>query len=90
MRTTIDLPEELLRQTKAVAAFRGMKMKDLVEEFVRSGLGQSSRKNRTEPGMKCSIPVTIPADGRNIPPLTNAHIFDILEAEDDLRHDRLS
>jgi len=90
MRTTIDIPEDLLRQTKAVAALRGVKMKDLVEEFVRSGLRQSSRNNRAGLGMKCSIPVTIPAEGRTIPSLTNAEIFEVLEGEDDQRHDRLS
>jgi hypothetical protein len=30
MRTTIDLPDELYRKTKAVAALRGIKMKELI------------------------------------------------------------
>lgn len=35
MRTTVDLPDELLRQAKAEAALRGRKLKDLVEEGLR-------------------------------------------------------
>lgn len=32
MRTTVDLSDELFRRTKAAAALRGRKFKDLVEE----------------------------------------------------------
>jgi len=35
MRTTVDLPDELYRRTKAEAALRGRKFKDLVEEGLR-------------------------------------------------------
>jgi hypothetical protein len=35
MRTTIDLPDELLRRAKSEAALRGKKLKDLVEEGLR-------------------------------------------------------
>lgn len=35
MRTTVDLSDELYRRAKAVAALRGRKFKDLVEEGLR-------------------------------------------------------
>ena len=35
MRTTIELSDELFRRAKAVAALRGRKFKDLVEEGLR-------------------------------------------------------
>ena len=35
MRTTIDLPDELYRRTKAEAALRGRKFKELVEDGLR-------------------------------------------------------
>lgn len=35
VRTTVELPEELLRQAKAKAALDGRKLKDLVEEGLR-------------------------------------------------------
>src|SRR5438094_260155 len=42
MRTTIDLPDELLRRTKAAAALQGLKLKDLIRMFVERGLNTSS------------------------------------------------
>jgi hypothetical protein len=35
MKTTVELPDPLYRQAKAEAAFRGRKLKDLVEEGLR-------------------------------------------------------
>ena len=35
MKTTVDMPDPLYRQAKAVAALRGRKLKDLVEEGLR-------------------------------------------------------
>ena len=35
MKTTIELPDELFRRAKAIAALRGRKLKDLVEEGLR-------------------------------------------------------
>lgn len=36
MRTTVDLPDDLFRRAKAVAALRGRKLKDLIEEGLRA------------------------------------------------------
>ena len=36
MRTTIDLPDELFRRAKSEAALRGRKLKDLIEEGLRT------------------------------------------------------
>ncbi|MGA3004172.1 MAG: hypothetical protein ABSE20_20870 [Acetobacteraceae bacterium] len=35
MKTTVELPDPLYRQAKAVAALRGLKLKDLVEAGLR-------------------------------------------------------
>ena len=75
MRTTIDLPDDLLRQTKAVAALRGMKMKDLIEQILRAGLTSPSKVD----GHK--IPATISWSGP-FPELTNAKINELLDQED--------
>jgi hypothetical protein len=90
MRTTIDLPEDLLRRIKAGAALNGMKMKDfmtlLLERSIRTGGFDESfgrPKHR-------KLPVMIPATGRKIPVLTNAEIFEILDREDDAHHGRPS
>ncbi len=39
MKTTIDLPESLLRQAKAEAALSGRKLRELVAEALRLRLG---------------------------------------------------
>ncbi|MBW8875702.1 MAG: hypothetical protein JF614_12125 [Acidobacteria bacterium] len=83
MRTTIDLPDELLRQVKAKAALDGMKLKDLITRFVEQGLGQDAlrsaaplRRRRSE------LPVAREATGRTLPILTNADVYRILEEEE--------
>jgi hypothetical protein len=35
MRTTVDIPDELLRRAKSEAALRGRRLKDLIEEGLR-------------------------------------------------------
>lgn len=40
MKTTVDLPEELLRQAKAVAALRGKKLRELVQDGLQRVLAQ--------------------------------------------------
>lgn len=39
MKTTLDLPDELVRQVKLRAVVQGRTVKDLVAEFLRLGLG---------------------------------------------------
>jgi hypothetical protein len=81
MRTTIDLPDELLRQVKAKAAIDGMKLKDLITRYVEQGLrgvppaGPLGR-HRSE------LPVSRAATGRPLPSLTNADIQRILDEEE--------
>ena len=42
MRTTIDIPDELLRRAKSEAALQGRKLKDLVTEGLRLALGEAA------------------------------------------------
>ena len=39
MKTTFDLPDELVRKVKLRAVVQGRTVKDLVAEFLRQGLG---------------------------------------------------
>lgn len=39
MKTTLDLPDELIREVKLRAVMQRRTVKDLVTEFVRQGLG---------------------------------------------------
>jgi len=83
MRTTIDLPDELLRQAKAKAALDGMKLKDLITQFVEQGLGRGALRS-TAPlrRRRSALPVARAATGRMLPSLTNADIYRILEEEE--------
>ena len=41
MKTTLDLPDELIREVKLRAVVQRRTMKDLVAEFLRQGLGMA-------------------------------------------------
>ena len=42
MKTTLDLPDELIREVKLRAVVQRRTVKDLVAEFLRQGLGMAS------------------------------------------------
>lgn len=44
MRTTLDLPDALMREVKIRAAQRDQKLKEVVEELLRLGLGHVEAK----------------------------------------------
>ncbi|MDQ3564033.1 MAG: hypothetical protein M3436_07805 [Pseudomonadota bacterium] len=87
MRTTIDLPDDLLRQAKARAALDGLKLKDLIARYVARGLAGAERPpagdTRTE-RQRSPLPVIPRAStGKPIPALSNAELAQI-ELEEDL------
>lgn len=59
VKTTIDLPDTLLRQARQRALHEGRPFKDLVAEFIRQGLSQVGAKPATRPGS----PLELAADG---------------------------
>jgi len=90
MRTTIDIPDDLLRRTKAAAALQGLKLKDFVAMLLENGLSaqQSAPKvvRETNTAMKYGkdrpVPVRIPATGKPIRALTNEEIEQLAINED--------
>lgn len=42
MKTTLDLPDELVREMKLRAVMQGRTLRDLAAEFIRAGLGPDS------------------------------------------------
>jgi plasmid stability protein len=52
MKTTLDLPDELIREVKLRAVMQKRTVKDLVAEFLRQGLGM----------LPSAIPASPPAD----------------------------
>ena len=53
MRTTFDLPDELMRHLKARAALEGRSLRDLVLELVERGL-------KAPPVSTASVPLNLP------------------------------
>jgi hypothetical protein len=79
MRTTIDMPSNLMRAAKARAAEDGESLKDLVNRAVAREVGlPATPKGKTGR-------VTLPLIARNATPsvlITNADIADAFDAED--------
>ena len=44
MKTTLDLPNDLLREAKLRAVMQGSTLKDLIADFIRQGLGLGAAK----------------------------------------------
>jgi hypothetical protein len=80
MRTTIDLPDELLRQVKAKAALDGLRLKDLITRYVEQGLRGAPPAPRRR--QRSELPVARAATGRTLPALTNVEIQRILDEEE--------
>ncbi len=78
MRTTVDMPDELMQAAKVRAAERGETLKDLVTRAVAHELRVPARPAR-------ATRVSLPLVGREASPkvnVTNADIEAALDAED--------
>jgi hypothetical protein len=78
MRSTFDLPDDLMKRAKIAAVKRGSTLRDLVAEGLRRVLTDdptSKRKRMTE------APVKLPP-GHTIPVLSNSEIAALFEHED--------
>jgi hypothetical protein len=77
MRTTLDLPDALLRQLKARAALQGTTLKDLMRTLVERGL-------RAEPAVaeapaQAKLPTVRLGRPMNLPRPSNAALFELLD-----------
>ena len=86
MRTTIDIPEDLLRQAKSTAALRGLKLKDLVTSYIEHGLNGATVQLDSELPVKLGhplpLPKFLPMTDRPIRSFTNAEIDEIFLEQD--------
>jgi hypothetical protein len=87
MRTTVDLPDELLRQIKAKAALEGMTLKELLTAYIFSGLRQPTPSKAATPRSK--IPV-IKRSGKSRIPNVTPELQAQLEEEEDFEKLRRS
>ena len=84
MRTTLDLPDPLMREIKARAALEGVKLKDYFANMARLAL---QRPPATGAAPKRSpAPVFHRANANPIPVMSNADLYALLDEEDATRH----
>lgn len=57
MKTTLDLPDELMRAIKVRAAQQDRKIKDVVAELLRSGLSQAGNGPTIAPTRRVKLPL---------------------------------
>jgi hypothetical protein len=72
MRTTIDLPDPVFRELKAVAARRGTSLKDIVRKAVEEEI----RKTERSAGRHVKFPLLASKEPGTLD-LTNAEIDDL-------------
>ena len=80
MRTTLDLPDALLRQLKARAALEGTTLKSLMRSMVETGLNAPSGEPRADaPAGKAGLPSIRLGKPLNLHKLSNAALFELLD-----------
>ncbi len=88
MRTTLDLPDPIFRDLKIRAAQQGLKIKDLLQQYVVEGLGKSE-SDVAVARARSPLPNFRPGLHVEIPSLTNAELQAILDEEEIERHEKL-
>ena len=56
MKTTLDLPDDLMREIKVRAAREDRKLKDLIAELLRKGLTEETER-RPKAGRRVKLPL---------------------------------
>ena len=79
MRTTLDLPEALLRQLKARAALDGMTLKTLVLGLIERGLRAPADDTQASSPAPAGLPSIRLGSSLNLPRPSNAALFELLD-----------
>lgn len=78
MRTTVDIPDELLRRAKIRAAEQGINLKDVFAAGLEKELASAEKKAK---GRQRPTPVSIQGVDWTFPFRTNAELFEAIERE---------
>ena len=57
MKTTLDLPDDLMREVKVLAAQNDRKLKDLLAELLRNGMSKSKNTSSAPIRNRISLPL---------------------------------
>jgi len=79
MRTTLDLPDALLRQLKARAALEGTTLKMLVRSLVERGLQVPGAQPSASPDVASALPSIRLGRPLNLPRPSNSALFKLLD-----------
>ena len=79
MRTTLDLPDGLLRQLKAKAALEGTTLKALMRSLVERGLHAPAEPVAVPAAGHCVLPTIRLGRPLNLPQPSNAALFELLD-----------
>lgn len=79
MRTTVDLPDDLYRTLKARSAIAGLKVRELMTQYLIEGIRGAEKAERTE--RPTEFPVVIPPLGRRIHLASSAQMEELLDEE---------
>ena len=90
MRTTLDLPDDLFREAKARAALEGMKLKDLLAEFIRQGLYSNPRGAFQSPRVRSEFPIIHGIGGPGMRSWTGAELQELEDEEDAKRMEEVN
>ena len=84
MRTTLDLPDDLLRRAKIAAVHRGSTLRDLVASGLRRELAANAAGAREKPALPA---IALPADAPilRMTPAALKRALAALESADDAR-----
>lgn len=86
MRTTVDIPDMLLKHLKARAALEGRTLRDLVVELVTKGLNAGGSVDPQQrfmarpPVLPCRGPMAV-----DLSRMSNADLHELMNQEDDER-----
>jgi hypothetical protein len=80
MRTTLDLPDPLMRELKARAALEGVKLKAYLARMVETDLHRPAL-GRSEP-RRSPAPVFHRKAAKPMPALSNARLNALMDAQD--------
>jgi hypothetical protein len=84
MRTTLDLPDPLMRELKARAALEGVKLKDYFAKIAQMALQRPVAT--TAVPQRSPVPVYYRTNAKPMPPMSNAQLYAALDAQDTAAH----
>ena len=80
MRTTLDLPDNLMRELKSRAALEGVKLKDYFANIAQAALLRPA--SSTEPPPRSPLPVFKRSGAKAMPAMSNSKLYAILDSKD--------